>query len=50
MKCPKCWHADSVIIDYTPEFNAEKPWEWVCYNCGWFSKRFETEQEARDYK
>ena len=43
MKCPKCKHI--VEIDFTPEFNAKKPYELVCYACGWFSGRFETEQQ-----
>ena len=45
-KCPKCWH--ELSIDHTPEFNEAKPWELVCYYCGWFSKRYETIEEARD--
>ena len=43
--CPDCNNA--IEIDYTPEFNAKKPFERVCYACGWFdSKRYETRDEA----
>ena len=48
MKCPKCWHSDSVTIDYTPEFNSAKPWEIVCYNCGWFSKRYKDKPDLME--
>ena len=46
MKCPKCWKEDTVTIDYTPEFNPECPYERVCYNCGWYSRRFRTKEDA----
>ena len=46
MECPKCWHSDSLAIDYTPEYNNVKPYEIVCYNCGWFSKRYATKAIA----
>ncbi len=47
MECPQCWHSDSVVIDYTPEFNPGKPYEVVCYNCAWFSRRFKTKEQAK---
>jgi transcription elongation factor Elf1 len=46
MDCPKCQR--SLTIDYTPEFNKDKPYEIICYNCGWFSERYKTEQEAQN--
>ena len=46
-KCPNC--LEELSIDHTPEFNDAKPWELVCYNCGWFSKkRYKTIEEAKD--
>lgn len=46
MRCPNCSHDNSIKIDFTPEYNSKKPYEMVCYNCGWFSKRFKTKEEA----
>lgn len=47
IQCPKC--GDLVDVDYTPEYNQEKPYELVCYKCGWFSsKRFESKEDVEE--
>ena len=44
--CPDC--GEPVDVDYTPEFNAQKPYERVCYACGWFDeKRYASMEEAQ---
>ena len=46
LKCPQCKH--ELSVDHTPEYNEAKPYELVCYNCGWFSlERFADESTAK---
>lgn len=45
MKCPDC--GENTHIDCTPEINRRKPFEVVCFECGWFDPvRYATRDEA----
>jgi len=48
IKCQKC--KSEIEIDYTPEYDSQKPYELVCYQCGWFaSKRFNKTEVGDPY-
>jgi len=43
--CPEC--GDVIVVDFTPEYNQEKPWERCCLSCGWFDlARYSTKEGA----
>jgi uncharacterized Zn finger protein len=45
MKCPDC--GENTHIDITPEKNSKKPFERVCFECGWLDPdRYRTRDEA----
>ena len=46
LACPDC--NEAIEIDYTPGFNAQKPFERVCFACGWFDdKRYASMKDAK---
>jgi hypothetical protein len=44
MQCPTC--GEETEVDHTPWMDQDKPFERVCFCCGWFDmKRYKTREE-----